>query len=460
MENQAMRLHSAAEGNAASGRPVLVLMHFLGGSGREWDEVVTMLGGKYATLRVDLPGFGGSAGVPGYTVAEMTAAVQQTIDAAGPERYVLVGHSMSGKVAMALARCAEEKGDRRLAGLVLVAPSPPGPEPMGDEKRSMMMGLLGERHEDETARARTYVTKNELRDIPQAVEERATAEVLKMNRTAWVAWLMHGSKEDWSQRVGVLDVPAVVLAGEKDLSLGPKQQEELTLKHLRRGRMVTVPGCSHLIPMECPAVMASTLRDFLGEIEALDAKAPIVPAEYFQFIESERVSPRTREVLEARMKGAAPSPGVLSVEQMATLRSMLARVIPQHEPALDLASYVLERLASGKGDGWRYQVLPTDLEAYRQGLDQLAWQGFAKLDGDAQDAVLRQLGAQPGSAAARWFEEVRSDAVSAYMAHPATLARLGYSGIGVGGAATEYKGYVTLGPNEREEWEPVAARGA
>jgi pimeloyl-ACP methyl ester carboxylesterase len=448
-----MTLHTQKGGNATE-KPALVLMHFLGGSGREWDEVVTMLGGKYETLRVDLPGFGGSADVPGYSVDEMADAVQRTIDQEGIGRFVLVGHSMSGKVAMVLARREAFVPGSRLAGLVLVAPSPPSPEPMGDNKRTMMLDLLGEQHEDDTARARQYITKNELRDIPVAVEERASSEVLKMNRAAWVAWIERGSREDFGERVGVLDLPAVVLAGEKDLSLGPKQQIELTLRHLRCGKLVTVPGCSHLIPMECPAVMASTLRDFLAEIDKPQLQ---VPTAYQAFIDGGRVSPKTREVLNARRKPPASIHNLFTNEQVSTLRAMLDRVIPQSEPALDLTGYIMERLATGRGDGWRYDVLPPDVEAYREGLDRLAWQGFGKMNVEAQDQVLRQLSSQPSSAAARWFEEVRGDAVSAYMAHPATMARIGYSGIGVGGAHTPFQGYITLGPNEREDWEPLAS---
>jgi len=250
--------------------------------------------------------------------------------------------------------------------------------------------------------------------------------------------------------VGVLDLPALVIAGEKDLSLGPKQQEQYTMPHLRRGVLKTVASCSHLVPMECPPVMAQSLREFLGGLE-------LVPAEYRAFIASERVSPRTREVLEQRMLGPVEVSGVLTDEQAATLRAMLARVVPQEERAIDLAGYVTARLASGKGDGWRFAVLPEDCEAYREGLDGLAAKGFVGLDPDGQDEVLREIAAEKDSAAARWFEEVRGDAVSAYMSHPATLARIGYSGIGVGGAETNYKGFVTIGPNEREDWEPLAA---
>jgi pimeloyl-ACP methyl ester carboxylesterase len=432
----------------------LVLMHFLGGSGREWDEVVAQLDGACKTVRIDLPGFGGSAHVPGYTIDEMADAVAATIEAAGLRRYVLVGHSMSGTVAMVLARRAQDAADERLAGLVLVAPSPPGPEPMDDSKRSMMVGLLGERHDDDRARARAYITKNELRDIPPAVEERASLEVLRMNRTAWVAWVTKGTREDHAEFVGVLDIPALVIAGEKDLSLGPRQQAELTLPHLRRGDLIMVKHCSHLVPMEQPEAMTALLGGFLKRI----APESLVPEEYRAFIESERLSDKTREVMRARMQAPADAPGVLSPRQMVTLRALLARVIPQEHHELDLAAYVLARLASGKGDGWRYDVLPEDAQAYREGLDKLAAKGFTGLTAEEQDAVLKALDAEPGSADARWFEEVRGDAVSAYMAHPATMARIGYSGIGVGGAETKYKGFVTLAPKERESWEPEPAQ--
>ncbi len=446
------KLHTMVEG--PDDTTALVLMHFLGGSGREWDEVVGLLGGDFKTLRIDLPGFGGSAGVPGYSIPEMADCVAEAIEAAGLKRYVLVGHSMSGTVAMVLARRAQDAADERLAGLVLVAPSPPGPEPMDESKRSMMVGLLGERHDDDRQRARAYITKNELRDIPAAVEERASQEVLRMNRTAWVAWVTKGSKEDHAQSIGMLDVPALVIAGEKDLSLGPKQQAELTLTHLRRGDMITVKNCSHLVPMEQPEAMTALLRGFLQRI----APETLVPEEYRAFIASERLSDKTREVIHARMQAPADAPGVLNAGQMVTLRAMLARVIPQEHQALDLAGYVLVRLASGKGDGWRYDVLPDDVQAYREGLDTLTAKGFLEMTTGEQDAALKALDAEPGSADGRWFEEVRGDAVSAYMAHPATMARIGYSGIGVGGAETKYKGFVTLGPNQRETWEPEPAR--
>ena len=275
-------LHAVTRG---SGEIALVLMHFLGGSGREWDEVVGLLGEDVRTVTVDLPGFGGSAEARGYSVEQMADAVEDQLGGLKLGRYVLVGHSMSGKVAAVLAR---RFADRDLGaatdnhgfahgtihverldgmeGLVLVAPSPPGPEPMADSKREQMLESLGEVKDGDRKRARAYITKNEERDIPEAVLERAVDEVLKMNRLAWVAWLERGSKEDWAERVGVLELPVMVVAGEKDRSLGPEQQRAVTMPHFSRAQFCVVAGCSHLIPMERPEQMAKLLREFVGSL--------------------------------------------------------------------------------------------------------------------------------------------------------------------------------------------------
>jgi hypothetical protein len=55
-----------------------------------------------------------------------------------------------------------------------------------------------------------------------------------------------------------------------------------------------------------------------------------------------------------------------------------------------------------------------------------------------------------------WFEDARADAVKLYVAHPDTLARLGYSGIANGGDGMPKSGFVRIGFGERESWEPIA----
>ena len=181
-----------------------------------------------------------------------------------------------------------------------------------------------------------------------------------------------------------------------------------------------------------------------------------MPEAYRELMESDRVSVPTRKVLEQRLAGPEATE-VLTAAQRATLRALCARVVPQ-AMGIDVAGTIAARLASGKGDGWRYAVLGEDVEAYQFGLDGLAARGFDGMTEVEQDEALTMLGAVKGSAEARWFEEVRGDAVTAYISHPAAYARIGYSGIGVGGARTVHQGFVEIAMGEVEAWEPKPER--
>ena len=143
---------------------------------------------------------------------------------------------------------------------------------------------------------------------------------------------------------------------------------------------------------------------------------------------------------------------------------MIARILPQRGPeTIDVATRLDDALARGAGDGWRHASLPADLDAYRMGLAALEAvpDGFAGLDGLGQDAVLSRAADGlchaehwTGEQMRLWFGDVLADATKIYVAHPATLARMGYSGVGYG--AEDPVGFTQLEPGQREAWEPQA----
>jgi pimeloyl-ACP methyl ester carboxylesterase len=377
---------------------VIFFLHFLGGSAREWMPVVERLSGRFECAPLDLPGFGDAAEAEGYPVAEMADAVMESIRARAPASWVLAGHSMGAKVAAAVARRCEDGELAGLRGLVLLAGSPPSPEPMAESRRNEMQSWFAGDAAQSLGEARHFLESNAVSLDPRLFEA-AVADVLRMKRAAWLAWLSSGSREDWSARIGVLRTPALVLAGEKDEDLGPEAQRRLMLPHFAQARLQVIAKAKHLLPLEQPDEVAQLIG-------------------YLALIESDQVSEPTRLVL---LKRAAPieGPRALNAEQLEMLRAVLQRVLPQ--PGIDLAERLDRQLAAGKGDGWRYAELPPDAEAYRQALNELAARGFLKLDAANQDQLLGEQG--------RWFEDLRADAVQIYLSHPATLARLGYSGI-------------------------------
>lgn len=240
------------------GAPALVLMHFLGGSHRTWSAALPFLDRQHYCVALDTPGFGDAAQVSGYSVSEMADHLDTTIRSLGLQRCILVGHSMTGKVAVVLAARKPEY----LAGLILVAPSPPGPQPMSEADRDRQRGYGRTRQE-----AEAFVDQSSAHRLPDALREVAIADARQVNLEAWRAWVDHGSREDWSQRIGRLPCPVLLVCGADDQQVpGPEEQTRTTLAHFPDSRVEVIPGAGHLMPLQTPQALADLMLAFAATL--------------------------------------------------------------------------------------------------------------------------------------------------------------------------------------------------
>lgn len=92
----------------------LALIHGLGASRRCWDRVTPSLtAAGLQVAPIELPGYGEQRRrAPARTIEEMAEATGEAIDALGTGPVVVVGHSMGGLVATALAERAASLVDR------------------------------------------------------------------------------------------------------------------------------------------------------------------------------------------------------------------------------------------------------------------------------------------------------------------------------------------------------------
>ena len=216
-----------------------------------------MLAAEFRLVAIDTPGFGEASSIPGYSVEEMADRFAKTITGLRLKRFVLVGHSMTGKVAAVMAASPL----RGLEKLVLLTPSPLGPEPIAPEARERMLAQAQPTRAD----AEQYIRANSALPLPQEVFERAMEDRLRASPEAWRAWLERGSREDWTGRVPSIALPTLVIAAERDSSLGPEMQQRLTMPRLAAGQMKIVQGAGHLVPMEAPKRLAALLRAFAAD---------------------------------------------------------------------------------------------------------------------------------------------------------------------------------------------------
>lgn len=175
----------------------------------------------------------------------------------------------------------------------------------------------------------------------------------------------------------------------------------------------------------------------------------------------------TRRVVDARL--ALPrQPRFFDPAQWRTLQALCARIVPQpgDRPPVPLAAMVDDKVFENRGDGYRDARLPPLRQAWRQGLQALEAEAqsrhgkpFAELSDAKQDALIQAMqdddlehpawGRMP--AAAFFSHRLVHDIATAYYAHPTA-----WNEIGFGGPAGP-RGYVRLGENSRDAWEPAMA---
>jgi pimeloyl-ACP methyl ester carboxylesterase len=131
-----MRLNNVEIG---SGPPV-VLLHGLFGSARNFGTIQRALSSRFRVVAMDARNHGGSPHAAGMDYATLAADVLETLDAARIKRAAVIGHSMGGKTAMALAVMAPERVDRLLVADIAPVRYDHGNDSVVDAMRAIPLG--------------------------------------------------------------------------------------------------------------------------------------------------------------------------------------------------------------------------------------------------------------------------------------------------------------------------------
>ncbi|MES2464987.1 MAG: alpha/beta hydrolase [Armatimonadota bacterium] len=245
----------------------LVFLHYFGGSAREWDDLTGAIGDDHPCLALNLRGHGGRGDGDGYErgIDALVYEVAADIEEARLTDYVIVGHSMGGKVALALA--AQQPSGLR--GLLLLAPSPPTPEPISDKDRAESLATWGDREASDLCLQR-------ITNLPVTAEAAArfTEDNLRTTEAVWQWWYRTGSREDISGRMMDVAVPVWIMTGSEDSVISPQVQQSETAAPLANSRLVRIPGAGHLLNDEVPRTVEAALRQFIAVLK-IDLKETV-----------------------------------------------------------------------------------------------------------------------------------------------------------------------------------------
>jgi len=234
------------------GEPTLVFLHYFGGSSRAWTYVAAALDSDYRCVMPDLRGFGDSDPLPAdFSIADAADDVIGLVHAMQIQRYVLIGHSMGGKIAMAVAA----RQPIGLAALVLLAPSPPTPEPIEESERAHLLATHGDRFAVEQT-ARDIVAQ----PLPALVFEQVVQDSLRSSRAAWKWWIESGSRETITAELKRINGWVSVRSGALDTVIPAAVVEREVVRRIAGVTMSVAENCGHLLPLEAPALVAQYVR--------------------------------------------------------------------------------------------------------------------------------------------------------------------------------------------------------
>lgn len=240
--------------------PTLVFLHYWGGSSRTWREVLDFLPHR-DVLTVDLRGWQRSAGLPGpYTLDRYADDVLALIADRRLQAYLLIGHSMGGKVAQ-LVRARKPEG---LRGVVLIGSGPARPaEEITPEYQEQLS------HAYDTVETVSDAVRQVLTATP--LQPEVLAQVIEDSRSstseaARLEWPLRGIAEDISDLTEQGRGPVLVIGGEHDQVEPIEVLRRNLLPYVPGARFEVVPRTGHLMPLEVPQPLAELIDGFVDSL--------------------------------------------------------------------------------------------------------------------------------------------------------------------------------------------------
>jgi pimeloyl-ACP methyl ester carboxylesterase len=248
-----------------AGEPTtLVFLHLWGGSHRTFAPVIASLASGCAVVSYDHRGWGAARDLPGpYGISELADDALAVIAGLGLGRYVLVGHSMGGKV----AQLAASRRPEGLAALALIAPAPP--RPAVDAKAAEALTHAFDSRETVSDALQRMLTA---RPLPPDLQEQMINDGLAGNREAQLAWPLGGITEDITAATKAIEVPVQVLAGRQDRVDPPESLEANLLPFIPGARMTVLEETGHLSPLEVPEQIARELDQLTSLIHRREGR--------------------------------------------------------------------------------------------------------------------------------------------------------------------------------------------
>jgi pimeloyl-ACP methyl ester carboxylesterase len=238
--------------STGKGNKTIVFIHYFGGSAESWRWVIDILAKDYTCLAFNLPGFGQTQISNDPSVEYYADFIKEELEKLNISQYILIGHSMGGKIAVELATQDEHK---QIHQLILLGPSPPTIESMPKAEKTRML-----KHPNED------VAKETVQKIivnPLSAEQYALAvnTQLIIDQKVWQWWILKGMNIPVKRNPKYLTIPVTLISSENDPCITPKMINEEVLSTLpAQTQFISCKNIGHLYPLEAPVWLAEVIE--------------------------------------------------------------------------------------------------------------------------------------------------------------------------------------------------------
>ncbi|MCP3421842.1 alpha/beta fold hydrolase [Nocardioides pinisoli] len=245
--------------------PAVLLLHGSGpgttGAGA-WTTTARALAASHRVVAPDQAGFGRTPLPPGTSGGRQVWTEQAAglMDALGETSYAVVGHSMGGAVALALAAARPHQVTRVVAVASMGAPG----APLSADLNAVWSAVPGEAGARDMLRRlvldQSLVTDEAVATRAEAMRAgaQAFATMFPAPRTRWVDDLTLSATT-----LAAVRAPVLLVHGAQD-RLTPLRTAALPLlEHVRDVRLHVLGRCGHAPPVEHPAAFQELLAGFL-----------------------------------------------------------------------------------------------------------------------------------------------------------------------------------------------------
>ncbi|GAB2769810.1 esterase [Terrabacter sp. 28] len=253
--------------------PRVAFLHGLFGQGRNWTQIAKAVSGPDGSdaqcLLVDMPDHGRSPWSQEFSLDAYADAVAATLRAAAPgESWMVVGHSLGGKVSMVLALRHPELVGR----LVVVDIAPKG---YGSLER--FEGYIREMQDLPLAELESRGDAEARFDEPDPGVKAFLLQNLRREGQSWrwqvnldliaadAALGVDSRIADWPRDVDALPAyegPVLWVAGG-DSRYIKREDGDRMRRHFPRTRLFTIKGAGHWVHTDAPEIIVTALRRFL-----------------------------------------------------------------------------------------------------------------------------------------------------------------------------------------------------